>query len=379
LPPEKVTQILESLGFESKRQKDGTLKIGIPAFRSRKDISIPEDIVEEVLRVYGYDNIPPVLPAVPVAPLNVEVPIKMGHKIRRMLTTAHRFLEVHNYVWFNDNWLKALEYVPEETLVLKNPTTPETSRLRTTLLPNLLALIPKNRPFRKSFRLFEIGRTFFPLPKHAECIEKHHLAGLAYQHAGAWEEFYLSVKFAVESVLSTCGLQDVVFKEQRADDGVAAPVWQSPGNYVTIYSGEKPLGTLGILDKSLTAKVCREGGQIVWFEIDLNDVTATLYPEAKFDVPPEYPLSWQDFSLLWKIEDGFDKLESLLDRFANPLMICREFLVSHRGKDLDKNTACYSFRFWIGSPDHTLSGEEIESFHQQFLTYIKDNGIALRM
>jgi phenylalanyl-tRNA synthetase beta subunit len=161
-------------------------------------------------------------------------------------------------------------------------------------------------------------------------------------------------------------------------EGEGTFVWQSPGNFVTIYAGDKPLGNFGILDKGLTAKVCREGGQIVWFEIDLDEVLGALFPVVKFDVPPEYPLSWQDFSLLWKVEDGFDTLELLLDRFVNPLVIRREFLTSHRGKDLDKGTACYSFRFWIGSPDHTLSGEEIESFHQQFLTYIKENNILLR-
>ncbi|MCL2709657.1 MAG: phenylalanine--tRNA ligase subunit beta [Planctomycetaceae bacterium] len=386
LPPEKVTQILESLGFVVQRQKGETFTIGVPPFRSRRDISIPEDILEEVLRVYGFDNIPPVMPTVPVTPLHVEKPLKMGHKIRRVLAMAHRFLEVHNYIWYNDNWLKTLDYEPGETLVLKNPTTPETSRLRTTLIPNLLALVPKNRPFRKVFRLFEVGRTFFSVQKNKECLEKHHLGGVAYQHAGSWEEFYLSVKSAVEGVLATCGVQNITFTEpqssdcaKRAGDCVAGiPVWRSPENFVKIYSNGEPIGTLGILDKALTTKVCREGGQIVWFEIDLDAVAGTLYPEAKFEEPPEYPLSWQDFSLLWKVADGFDKLESLLDRFSNPLVIRREFLVSHRGKDLDKETACYSFRFWIGSPDHTLSGEEIETFHQQFLAYIKENNVALR-
>lgn len=365
------------------------LKVGVPPFRSRKDISIPEDIVEEVLRVYGYDNIPPVMPAVPVMPLFIEKPIKMEHKIRRILTAAHRFLEVHNYIWFNDNWLKTLEYAPENTLVLKNPTSPETSHLRTTLIPNLLALIPKNRPFRKSFRLFEIGRTFFPTQKSEECMEKHCLGGVVYQHAGSLDDFYLSVKSAVEDVLATCGMRDIVFKEPHSPhphsnplpkgEGTMPPIWQSPGNYVTIYSGKNQLGSLGILEKGLITKICREGGQVVWFDIDLNAVAAALYPNVIFEEPPEYPLSWQDFSLLWKIEEGFDRLESLLDRFVNPLMIRREFLVSHRGKDLDKDTVCYSFRFWIGSPDHTLSGEEIETFHQHFLTYIKENNISLRM
>jgi phenylalanyl-tRNA synthetase beta chain len=379
IPPERITQILESLGFEVQWQERNTLRVGVPSFRSRRDISIPEDILEEVLRVYGFDNIPPVMPTVPVMPLFVEKPLKMKHKVRRMLTAAHRFLEIHNYIWFNDNWLKTLDYEPGETLVLKNPTSPETSRLRTTLIPNLLALIPKNRPYNRAFRLFEIGRTFFSVQKNKECLEKETLSGVAYQRAGSWEDFYSSVKSAVEDVLATCGVRDVTLKDPTEPQSLdCAAVWQSPGNFVTISSGGKLLGTLGILDKTLTAKISREGGQVVWFEIDLDAVTGTLYPEVKFEEPPTYPLSWQDFSLLWKVEDGFDKLESLLDRFANPLVIRREFLVSHRGKDLDKDMVCYSFRFWIGSPDHTLSGEEIESFHQQFLAYINEKNVSLR-
>jgi phenylalanyl-tRNA synthetase beta subunit len=297
---------------------------------------------------------------------------------------------VHNYIWFNDNWLKTLEYEPGETLVLKNSTTPETSRLRTTLIPNLLALVPKNRPVRETFRLFESARIFQNVaePQSSDCAtgdtvagsrnvctEKHHLAGIAFQRSGSFEDFYLSVKSGIEDVLLGCGVRNVAFKESTAIEYN----WQTPGNFVTVYAYEKPLGTLGILDKAMTTKVCREGGQIVWFEIDLDDLAGTLYPETKFEEPPRYPLSWQDFSLLWNVESGFDKLESVLDKFANPLVIRREFLVSYRGKGVEKGSACYSFRFWIGSPDHTLSGEEIETFHQQFLTYIKDNNVMLRV
>ena len=390
LPEKKVALILQSLGFEVQRQKNKSLKVDVPPFRSQKDISIPEDIVEEVLRVYGYDNIPPVMPAVPVKPLHVEKHLKMEYKIRRVLATAHRFLEVHNYIWFNDNWLKTLDYEPGETLVLKNPTSPETSRLRTTLIPNLLALIPKNRPFKESFRLFEIGRVFDPAQdptlKQAK-DQHHHLAGIAYQRAGSLEECYASVKSAVEDTLAVYGIQNVLFAESTDKP---QEVWQTTGNYVILCRSsetpstappEKLFGTIGILDKNMTTKVCREGGHIVWFEIDLDSITGqgTLHSEVKFEESPKYPLSWQDFSLLWNIGDGFDKLESILDKFANPLVIRREFLVSYRGKGLEKGTACYSFRFWVGSPDHTLSGEEIESFHQQFLTYIRQNNISLRM
>jgi phenylalanyl-tRNA synthetase beta chain len=322
------------------------------------------------------------MPSVPIRPLHIEQPMKREHKISKVLAVSHQFLEAHNYIWFNDHWLKALNFDPKETLMLKNPTSPETSRLRTTLIPNLLALIPKNRPFRESFRLFEIGRVFCPLQKNKECLEKHHLGGVAFQRAGSLEEFYVSVKSAVEDVFASCGVSGVTFSEPSAKN--ADYVWQTLGNFVTINSagaaGFAPpvLGTLGILDKGFMPKVCKEGGQVVWFEIDLEKVSGTLYPSVRFEEPPRYPLSWQDFSLLWSVDAGFGKLESLLDRFESPLVMRREFLVSYRGKGLEKGSACYSFRFWIGSSERTLSGEEIESFHQQFLTFIKESNVSLR-
>jgi phenylalanyl-tRNA synthetase beta chain len=383
LPSKQILSILRSLGFtaeyQSRTRKEAVLVVGVPPFRSKKDISIPEDIIEEVLRVFGYDNIPPIMPEQAIKPLFIEKPLKMEHKIRRMLTAGHRFLEVHNYIWFNDLWLKTLGFEPVETLVLRNPTSPETSRLRTTLIPNLLALVPKNRPFRDSFRLFEIGRTFFSVGKVKECIECHHLAGIAFQQSGSFEDFYLSIKSAVEDILSVSGVKAVRFiDEAQSGETIAGFPWKSPDCWVTVCAEENPIGHLGVLGKGLMNKISPEGGQIVWFDIELGKIIETLYPEVAFVEPPRYPLSWQDFSLVWSVNEGFDKLESILDGFRNPLIVRREFLLSYKGKGLEKSTASYSFRFWIGSTDHTLSGEEIESFRQQFLVFIKEKNVALR-
>ncbi|MDR0869234.1 MAG: phenylalanine--tRNA ligase subunit beta [Planctomycetaceae bacterium] len=377
LPKEKILSILHSLGFEAAyntSSEGNRLKAGIPNFRSEKDISIPEDIVEEVLRIYGYDNIPPVMPAVPMRPLYIEKSLKLPHKIKKILTGGHRFLEVHNYIWFNDNFLKQIDFEPGETLALANPTTPETGQLRTTLIPTLLSLVPKNRPFRDSFRLFEIGRRFNPAGRKGLPCEFLTLAGVAFQQNGLPEDFYLSVKSAVEDVFKVLGLT-ASFHER--DGAVSAP-WQTPGHFVAVETGNTAAGSLGMIDKPLMQKFCPEGGQIIWFEIELDKVNGLLYPEVAFAEPPRYPLSWQDFSLVWNVADGFENLENIVNSFESPLIVKREFLVSYKGKGLEKGTASYSFRFWIGRTDRTLTGDEIDGFHKEFLTFIKEKGVALR-
>ncbi|MDD3587329.1 MAG: hypothetical protein PHQ75_09105, partial [Thermoguttaceae bacterium] len=103
-----------------------------------------------------------------------------------------------------------------------------------------------------------------------------------------------------------------------------------------------------------------------------------LYPELQFVEPPKFPGSWQDFSLVWKIGDGYEALEKKLDEFTDTLLMKRQFLTMYSGKGLEKGTASYSFRFEIGAADHTLSGEEIETFHQKFLGFLQRNSITLR-
>ncbi len=376
LPKEKVLGILRSLGLEADFDTAGKLTVGIPPFRSAKDLSIPEDIVEEVLRIYGFDNIPPVMPEQPIRPLFVEKYIKMEHKARRLLAMGHRFLEVHNYGWFNDLWLKTLGFEPGETLVLRNPTTPETARMRTTLIPNLLAMVPKNRPFRDKFRVFELGHVYLPTGKQRECNEQRALAGIAFQQSGALEEFYLDIKSAVEDIFAVYGIEGVRFVDS---DTKNSQPWKGANPWVEIKVGDTVVGSMGVLDKRLMNEICPEGGQVVWFDLDLEKMDGVLFPTVKFVEPPRFPLSWQDFSLVWNVDAGFDRLETILDGFRNSLIVKREFLVSYKGKGLEKGTASYSFRFWIGSTEHTLSGEEIESFHKAFLAYVAEHGVALRV
>ncbi len=383
LPQKKIVAILTSLGFTAKYESDGTLTVGVPPFRSAKDISIPEDIVEEILRVYGYDNIEPIMPTAPLRPLFVEKSIQMEHKARKLLALSHRFIEVHNYGWTNDNWTARLGYDPGETLALRNPAAQGEARLRTSLLPNLFALVPKNRPIRDQFRLFELGHVYLPDKtteadrKSTGCKEQARLAGVSFQQSGTTlEEHYLAIKSAIEDLGRLFGGGDFQFLAPETSNPNIP--WENAGHFVEIRQKGQPVGRLGVVEKSLLEKISPEGGQIVWFEIELQRLEGDLFPIIKYAELPKFPGSWQDFSLVWDIEKGFAELEKVLDSFAHPLLNCREFVVAYKGKGLEKGTASYSFRFWIGSDDHTLSGEEIDGFHKTFLGFLTEKSIPLR-
>ena len=385
-PKEKTLEILRSIQFEADFLPDGTLRVGVPPFRSRKDISIEEDIVEEVSRIFGFDNIEPVMPTAPIKPLLYEDYIKLEHRARRLLASGRGFLEVHNYSWFNDKWTSKLGFDPGATLELLNPVAPYEARLRTTLMPNLLALVAKNRPYRDSFRIFEIGRVYFligavddqrkPVDSAEKCREERRLSGLSFAQTGDLEDHYLEIKGAIEDLGEIYAqrkdaLRFVATKEDKSP-------WQKADYSVEIYCGDAYVGALGVLDKKALEVVSPEGGQVVWFELELDRFPGSIYPTCVFTEPPKFPGSWQDFSLVWPLESGYEGLAAKLDEFSHPLVLKRSFLTSYKGKGMEKGTGSYSFRYEIGALDRTLTGEEIEDFHQKFLDFLKANEISLR-
>jgi len=373
IPEAEVTSILQRLGFQA-RYEAGRLVVGIPPHRSEKDISIPADIVEEVLRVYGYGRIVPRMPQAPLKPLVVNQSLRMEHKVRRLLAGAHGFVEVQNYGWMDERWLAELGFQAPDALELKNPSAQQCRLMRTTLVPNLLSLVRQNRTHRDQFRLFEIGRVYRLLDgqKHTETT---HLAGLSFSQATqpGLEEHFRAVKGVMEDVGRVLAGGEFRFQPSAA----AKVPWQIARHWMTILQGDRAVGGLGALAGPILETVTPEG-QVVWFELALDGLEGSIYPSVKYVAPPIYPGSWQDFSLVWDTARGFAALEERLTAFRHALVMRREFLYVYKGKGLPTGKGSYTYRFWLGARDHTLASEEIDEFRTAFLAFLQVQQIPLR-
>lgn len=372
LPPERVQAILLSLGFTADLD-DETWRVGVPPHRSANDISIPDDIVEEVLRVHGYDNVTPRLPECPVDPVPANVALTLEHRARRLLAAAHGFVEVHTYSWFDDTWLERLGFAPGPTLVLRNPTAPHQARLRTTLVPNLLALVPSNRPHAERFRLFELGQVSRPA---AGGRDQHTLlTGVSYTagRAASLEDHVRAIRGALDDLASALGSGGLAY----AVGGENRSPWQVSGHWLEVWRDGQSVGAIGALADQVLAEVAQVG-QVVWFELDTGLLGGREHPATPFAPLPVYPGSWHDFSMLWPTGRGFADLERTLDRFGHPLLRRREFLYRYTGKGLEAGQGSYTFRFVVGAADHTLSGDEIERFRGALMQFLAAEGIALR-
>jgi phenylalanyl-tRNA synthetase beta chain len=370
---DEITDILGSLGFEAAFEGD-ELVTRTPLHRSTTDISIPEDIIEEVARIYGYDRIVPALPEITAAPAPENLPLRREHRIQRMLSSAHRYLEVNSYGWFDSDWLARLGYQPERTLELENPSAANFKLMRTEIMPNLLKALEDNAPRRERFALYEIGRVFRPISE-SDHVEYNHLAGLDVRprkELDGAEHFY-QVKAVLTDVLSTAGNRDVAFlpiAESRYP-------WEAVGQCARIEAAGVDVGRLGVLPERVT-RIAGARSQIVWFELTIDDLPVERPEETSFVPISQFPPSWQDFSILWPKAKSYAELEALIDRFSDEKITSREFQYLYTGEGLPEGMDSYTFRYWLGSYERTLTGGELDAFIQSFIDFLGEHGLALR-
>jgi phenylalanyl-tRNA synthetase beta chain len=159
----KVVQILTSLGFgvETPRLKvEAYLRVTIPTWRATRDISIPEDLVEEVARIYGYGRIKPAEPRVEMKQPEINEERMLERKIKSILTGAPALTEVYNYSFVGEDQLKKLEINPSGYLRLANPIASHQTLLRQDLAPNLFNNIKDNQGKFDRVAIFEIGNVY---------------------------------------------------------------------------------------------------------------------------------------------------------------------------------------------------------------------------
>ncbi|MFC1541913.1 phenylalanine--tRNA ligase subunit beta [Candidatus Latescibacterota bacterium] len=372
IPDDTIVNILQSLGFDC-NLTNGELNLTIPPYRSERDISIPNDIIEEVARIYGYDNITPSMPEVKMHSYTFNAQLQKQHKIRNLLSTGRGFNEIHTYSWYDNFWLKRIGYDPGNTLELANPATEFTNRLRLELLPNLLMLIESNSLYKDRFSIYEVGNVFHP--SKDGCDQFLNLAGVEYQtdKSGSLQDMFLSTKGTVEEIFTITNSGTPVFAESK----YTTKPWEAENATMDISLDGKNVGQIGYLNEK-TFGVFEKDIQVAWFELNLDLLSGSTYPSIEYENIPMYPGSWMDFSILADKSSNYDSLAATVDEFTHSIMKKRKFLYLYDGKGLPEGKVSYTFRFWLGLKKRTLTGDDLSNFHVSFLAFLQKHALTLR-
>ncbi len=381
LSGEVVAGLLDRLGFTVQEIDSGVMAVTVPLRRG--DVTIEEDIVEEVARLYGYDKIPVTLPRGELLG-NVKTYEEKVYDVTRDVLTACGYHECITYSFINPSNLARLR-LPEsdprmKPIPVQNPFSEEQAVMRTTLLPGIMKAVQHNYSHRElNQMLFEIGAAFeaktLPLDDLPEEKDKLALAVTGQIPEPNWvdpsrqADFY-AIKGALEALFTRFQVEDVSFVP-------AAMPFSHPARCAVIKIGEAELGYLGQLHPDV-AEQWEIDQPVTVCEIDLAILCdqANLVPRV---VPmPRYPAAKRDLALVVAREIPAEKLEKTIREAGGDLISQVKLFDLYEGKQIPEGKRSLAYSITFRREEGTLTEAEINRAQDNIEKALLELGAVLR-
>ncbi len=381
LTNEQIKGKLELLGFEIEIDGDN-MHVTAPTWRSTGDISIKDDMMEEVARMYGYDN----FEATPFV-TSFEGAINQKDKdlvrnIKEYLAVRCGMQEVYTYPWMKDEFVSAVMASTDGMLRLSTPPAPNMSYIRSSLLPNLCEAVVKNERYFNDFAIFEDAQVFFDRNYTAKYDEKELLPEQKKHIAGA---FASSVKNITELFRETKGVLEFMSRYTHMEaftfEKAEKPVWADNVVWLNILVGGEKIGDMGLLAKKPSLDCGVKNLAVMLFEIDATKLVPLKSRTNKFEHLPEYPENEYDISMLFDNDATWDAIyDSIMGKKkAAAILKNASFVDEYRGKQIPAGKKSVTIRLTIGSPEKTLTSKEIEKTADKVMKILrKKMGAELR-
>jgi len=333
----------------------------VPSWRATKDVSIPDDLVEEVGRMVGYDSITPVAPLVAASVPPANPTRKFQHEVRAVFVDQG-FTEVYNYSFLSEESVRGFGFDPAAHLRVSNPIASDQALMRASLLPGIWKNVIDNAKHRESFRLFEIGleihRVDSGLPE-----EIPHLVAALYERQGDGAAGLYEVKRAAECLMPGA--------ETRP---AAARPFEHPARSGEIFWRDQPAGRIFELHPTLV-----ESGRAAILDLDLRLVESLSARQTKYAPIRRYPSSAFDLSVICPLREHAGNLQTAIASFSGPLLESTQFVRQYSGPPLEEGRKSVSFRVTLSSGERTLSSEEVGEIRASIIERMRGLGYELRL
>jgi phenylalanyl-tRNA synthetase beta chain len=346
VPAAEVRHILESLEFRVDEVSARDFRVHVPSWRATKDVTIKDDLAEEVGRMIGYGTIVPTAPLAParVPPANPE---RAFHHHVRELAASQGFTEVYNYSFVSEDQARAFGLT--DLVEVANPIAADQTLLRSSLLPGICKNITDNARNFDSFRLFEIGREI-----HKDHETPHFVAAIySKEETGLFE-----VKRLAE-----CLLRGIRVRPATARN------YEHPQRAADVFHGETLIGRLFEFHPRMI-----ETGRAAVLDLDLVEVQRLQPPVARYQQLRRFPTSAFDITAVVPARTLIGDVEAAIPRSAETLAMefVREFTAPDGRRSL-------SFRITAGASDRTLSSEEVTVIRNSVIEALRSRGYELKV
>ena len=364
IPGEWMASALRSLGFIVEEQGVETYRVVVPSWRG--DVTLMEDISEEVARLYGFDNIASKMPSGAVLQGSVSEMQAFVDTMRETLASLGMTEELS----FSFTSAAALDKlcVPEDSVLrraipIMNPLMEEYPLVRTTLLTSILENAARNVARRNlDLRLFDIAPVFFPkaLPVTELVEEKRKVAGLltgrrnpiAWDTDNAMVDFY-DAKGVLEHFLSAIGVQK--YTVERGEHFA-----MHPGKTAFFKKGRDVIAVLGEIHPTVAANF-GIGQSVYVFEMDAETLLRYRKKKATIKALPKYPASTRDLAILVDADLTTAEIERVIAKKGGSYFRGATLFDVYEGKQVGEGKKSMAFHLHFQSDDKTLTDEEVDA------------------
>lgn len=374
IPEKQIINILERLGFIVVKDGDD-LSVTIPTWRAAKDVAIKEDILEEIVRVYGYDNIVTSAPLISLDPPEILSERILERKIQTILSSNLGLNEAYNYSFVGESQLKKLNLDFTNYLKLVNPISDQQTILRQNLIVGLLGSVKVNQFNFDEVRLFELGRVYLDAPGNYDKAgdDKERLPyqekRVAFVLSGKSGDYFSESKGITESLIKH------IFSGAWETEFVTVedfPAYSDNKKSVRVRVNNRDLGLISTVNSEVAGKFGLKN-ETVTVELNLAELL-TLYvscPLVKYQSVPKYPMISRDLAFVVDCGMMYNDLRREIKSFDD-LIVEVELFDSYQGDKLGEDKKSLAFHVIYQSLERTLRAEEIDEIQTRLIARLEE-------
>ena len=360
LTPDDVKKKMELLGYQVSFDGDN-MHVVVPTWRSTGDVSIKADIMEEVARMYGYEN----FEAAPITTsfdgaIN-QLDKDLERHIKEYLSIRCGMQEIFTYPWMDEAYVNAVLQSTDGILALSTPPSPSERLIRSSLLPNLCKAVAKNERYYGDFAIYETAQVFRDEHYTAPYDPREKLPSQRKNVAGAFVSagkdvtaLFRRAKGVVEQMPRYTHMEAYTLRQAEK------PVWADEVAWLNIYLGEDRIGDLALLSKRVSMACGIKNVNVMLFQLDQDALVPLRSRTNTFTHLAEYPMTDYDISLLLDGEVKWADVAQTIGGIKSELLHGASFVDEYRGKQVPEGKKSLTARLIIGSREKTLTSGEIE-------------------
>jgi phenylalanyl-tRNA synthetase beta chain len=364
IPNDTILNTLNSLGFTASEENDN-FSVTVPSWRATKDVTMNADIIEEITRIYGYDNFDVHTTRSPLYPVRPDVEKTVEEKIKDLLVKRYSLHELHSYVWNYYDELKAIGIEPCGEIKLSGASNPNIETIRKSIVPTQLCQVKINTSYAPDFGIFEIGRAVTGMTEDNLCIERKKLAITLFSKTKLVPTLYFELRNMLETMVDDLKHRTLKFETKAPQYN-----YQHPRNLNKIICDGVEIGEIGIVHPVVSKKIDKKAS-IVFAEIDVEKLSEIENASISYEEPSKFPAIEIDLSF---VSEKFAPIAKAIEDAKCSLIKNVEVTDVYE----DENTKSITTRITFSHPEKTLKREEVQAVADEIIEKLKSKGILLK-